>query len=272
MASPNYHSNGIGGTTGATLTTVSPLLTSGDIYYVDSTTGSDSNTGKERNKPLATIGQAVTNASANDTIVVFSGHTQTLTAVQTLSKAGLTIVGEGSGSNRPKFTRFFTGSNFATFDITAAGVTLSNLYLPASTNSNFTGTKVKTAAVSTIIDGCYFEAGANDGGPQLELVTGASQVRLKDTTFISTSTGTQPESAIKVTNAVTDLELDAVVFDGGTVGWSNPYAFNGAAAITRLRAINVDLYDDSDITLATGTLGYVHIRNKSGSARVVWAA
>jgi hypothetical protein len=273
MASPNFHSNGVGGTTGATLTTVSPLLTSGNIYYVSSASGSNSNTGLERNKPLATLAQAYTNASANDTIVLMSGHTQSIVAVQTLAKAGLTIVGEGSGSSRPQFTRLNTGASFVLFDITAAGVTLSNLYFQDTSGAACTDSKVKSAAANTLIDGCYFEAGVYDTGPQVEYVTGASQARIRDTTFISVGTsGTQPESAVKVTNALTDLELDTVVFDGGTIGWSNPYALNGAAAITRLRGINLSLLDDSDITLATGTTGYLHVLNKSGSARVVWTA
>ena len=272
MASPNIYPNGIGGSTGATLATVSPLLQSGDTWYVHASSGSDaaSPRGKERIRPLATLAQAYTNAAAGDIIVCLSGHTETLTASQTLGKAGLTVVGEGSGSSRPRFTR---NADIVMFNITADGVTLNNLWFPVSGTTS-TNARVKTASVNTKLIGCYFEHGTADDGPGFETVTGASQCLVKDTTFISTasSASDQPDSAIKVTNAITDLELDTVIFSGGSSGWANPYAFNGAGAITRLRALNVDLLLDSDVTLVTGTSGYWHTRNKTGSARVVWTA
>lgn len=270
MASPNIYFSGIGGTAGATLATISPLYASGTVWYVHSASGTDavSPRGKDRSRPLATLAQAITNASAGDIIVCLSGHSQTLTAIQTISLAGLTILGEGSGSNRPTFTR---NANDELFDITGAGVWLDNLYFPASSTSTALG-KVRTAAAGTQVTNCLFEAGANDTGPQLETVTGASAVRVYSTTFTSTSTTSAPLSGIQVTNALSDMTLDTVVFDGGTVGWSDYAAIQGLGAITRLRAVNIDLLNDSDISLATGSTGYIHTRNKSGSARVIWTA
>lgn len=273
MASPNIYFSGVGGTAGATLATVSPLYTSGTVWYVYATTGVDgaSPAGQDRVKPLATLAQAHTNASAGDTIVCLSGHTETLTAAQTFSKADIKVIGEGSGDNRPKFTR---NGNVQMFDVTAAGVVFWNIYFPTSVTTTSALSRLRTAAVQTIVRDCYFQCGARDTGPTYETITGASQAVLRDTTFIATGTSltAQPHSAIKVTNALTDFDVDAVTLSGSTYGWSNQFAFNGAAAITRLRAINLDLLLDSDVTLATGTSGYVHPRNKSGSARVVWTA
>lgn len=277
MASPNFYSNGNGGSSGSTLATAAPVLSSGFTWYVSSTaTGAaDAATpaGRERIKPLLTLAQAITNASANDTICILSGHTETLTSAQTISTAGLNIIGEGTGSNRPQFTRNVAGNGHL-FDVSGAGVTIDNIYFPATSTTASTGSKVKLSGAAPRILNCYFEASTLDDGSQLETVTGASQVLVYNTTFISTATApsNQPESGMKVTNALTDLWLDTVVFSGGTSGWANPFAFNGAAAITRLRAINCDLLLDSDVTLATGTVGYWHTRNKTGSARVVWAA
>jgi len=95
-----------------------------------------------------------------------------------------------------------------------------------------------------------------------------------DTTVISTATAPsdQPESAIKVTNAITDLWINNLTINGGSSGWANPYAFNGAAAVTVFRALQVSLLNDSDVTLATGTTGWIQVGTTSGSARVVWAA
>lgn len=272
MASPNVYQTGIGGSSGAELVSVSPLMTSGDIWYVSSTSGSDAAAprGKERIRPLATLAQAHTNAAANDTIVLLSGHQETLTAAQTFNKAGLLVLGEGLGTTRPRFTR---NGNVNMFDITAAGVRVENIYFVASASASALS-RLRFAGANNRCINCYFEHGSNDTGPGLETITGASQVRVTDTTFISTSTDVtaQPESAIKVTNAITDLEVNTCVLNGASSGWSNPYAFNGAGAITRLYGINVDLLGDSDAIFATGTTGVWHVRNRSGSARVVWTA
>lgn len=273
MASPNIYTGGYGGSTGAVLTsTTSPIYMSGFTWYVDSVTGSDaaSPRGRDRARPLATLAQALTNASAGDVIVLLSGHTQTMSAITTLSLAGLKILGEGSGSSRPQFIR---NMNDELFDITATGVRLENIYFPASTTTSALS-KVRTAGAETKIVNCYFEAGANDTGAQVELVTSGDSFEMKDTTIISTATSVsaQPGSAITVTNTVANMTLGQVVLDGGSTGWSNPFAFVGTGAVTRLYAENIDLLNDSDMTFATATIGVVHVRNKSGSARIVWAA
>jgi len=270
MASPNTYSGGAGGASGADLATVSPLIMSGSVVYLDSDTGDDSYTGLERVKPVATLAQAITNSSNNGVISVFANHQETLTAKQTISLTGLSIVGEGTGSNRPKFTR---NVDDELFDVTGAGLLLDNLYFVASGTSSTNG-RVRIASADTEIYNCYFECGANDDGPSVEYITGAGQARIEETMFVSTASlvTAQPDSAIKVTNAMSDLRLKSVTLDGGDTGWAHPYAVNGAAAVTRLRALNVHLLNDSDVTLATGTVGYFHPGNTSGSARLVWAS
>jgi hypothetical protein len=64
--------------------------------------------------------------------------------------------------------------------------------------------------------------------------------------------------------------METVVFDGGTTGWSNQAAFNVTGTMVGLRATNIDLLNDSDMLMTTGSSGYVSIRNYSGSARVTW--
>jgi hypothetical protein len=274
VASPNIH-QGFGGSTGVTLTTSSPIYTSGAVYFVSSTaTGaSDSAPGTERIKPLLTLSQALTNATNGDTIVVLASHTETITSTLTISETGLTIVGEGSTTTRPQFTRNIA-ANGVLLDVTGAGTTLQNLYFPATATTASTGAKVKLSAANQSIRDCYFVASTLDDGPQIQTVTGASQITIADTTIISTATAPsdQPESAITITNAITDLFLDSVTLSGGTSGWANPYAFVGTGAITRFKALQLSLLLDSDVTLATTTSGTVNLGTTSGSARVVWAA
>lgn len=274
MASPNIYASGVGGSAGAELATVAPLYTSGVIWYVDSSTGSDaaSPRGKERIRPLATLAQAHTNASTGDIIVCLAGHSESLSSAQTFNKNSIKVIGEGSGTNRPQFIR--TG-DVNMFDVTAAYVLFENIYFAASSlGSASTKSRLRTAGASTKVVNCWFDCGTMDGGPAFELISGTGYVTLTDSTFISTSTDVTaaPASAIKVTNAISDLVMDTVVMDGGDSGWSHPYAFNGAGAMDPIYAKNIDLLNDSDIIFATGTNGHLHIRNQSGSARVVWTA
>jgi hypothetical protein len=274
MAGTHVYDSGIGGTVGGYLTTLLPLRSSVDVWYVHSGTGSDaaSPRGKQRNYPLATLSQALTNATTDDIIVCLAGHTETLGASVTfgVGEPGITVIGEGTGSSRPKFTRNFNG---VMFDIAADDIVLENLYFPASTTAS-AASRTRTNGVNrTIIENCYYECGANDTGAAYDIVSGSGSIAIRNTTFISTSTGptTAPALAITVPAGLGLLTMYRVTFDGGASGWSNPFAFSSTTtAITRLRATEIDLLNDSDMLIHSGSTGYINVRNKSGSAKVDW--
>lgn len=269
MAGPIDHRNGIGSTTGDDLLTLGHLLTTGDVWFVHYGNGTDAAlVGKDRNRPLKTTAQAISNAAAGDVICWLDGHSETITSALTVNKARLKLCGEGSGTGRARFTR---NANVVLFDITADDVMLAGIYCIASTTAA-TASLIKTASTGTVFRYSYVELGTSDDGPGFETVTGAARVRLKDVTFRSTATSyaDQPHGAMKVTNALTGLHLDNVTLDGGSSGWAQPYAFNGNAAITGLEAYEVHLLNDSDVLLASGTSGYWSTGDTSGSARVVW--
>jgi hypothetical protein len=272
VASPNIYTSGIGGTTGDELCAFSSLVSSGDVWYVQFTSGVDaaSPAGKDRGKPLKTLSQAHTNAAAGDMIVFLGGHAETLTASQVISKAGLRLVSEGSGTSQARFT---CGGAVVMLDVTGAGVTLGNLYFPASTVAP-TPARTRVSGATSLLRNCYFECGSTDTVPALQYVTGATSATVRGTTFASTATatGVQPHSAINVLNAISDLTLDAVTLDGGVSGWSQPFALNCSAAVTRLAATNLDLLGDSDATVPTGSIYTIAIRARSGSARLVLVA
>ena len=95
----------IGFTSGVTIRGV-PLLNSysGNIWWVDSA-GAQTGDGKF-NRPFATIDTAINNASASDIIFVKAGHVETLAAAGaiTMDVAGVSIIGLGTGNNRPVLT------------------------------------------------------------------------------------------------------------------------------------------------------------------------
>lgn len=265
MASPNIYDR-TGGSTGAELATREPVSCSGKFWYVDSNTGSDavSPRGLDRVRPLATLAQAHTNASAGDTIRIFEGHAEALTGAQTFNKAGLHVEGEGTGAQRPRFT---CGGAVAMWDLTAAGVWLENIFFVASTTAPTA--RVRIASAGCKVQNCYFQSGASDTAPALKFVSSAGQARVEGCTFISTATSlaAQPSIGLEVANAMSDLEVRNTIFDGGTVGWSD-FALKGTGAITRLHAIDLSLLNDSDIYLATGSIYRIYVANRSGSARL----
>lgn len=269
MASPNIYSSGYGGNTGVGLSTRSPVYASGVAYYVSSITGSNSYAGTDRTKPFANLSNAYTAASANDTITMLENHSETIASAITLAKAGLRIRGEGSGSTRPRLTCGTSGT--AMLNITAAGVWLQNIFFPASTVAAATARVIMAGAQGWLSDS-YFECGATDTVPSLSI--GAAVNRVSDTTFISTATSVtaQPTAAIKNSGAFADLTLENVTLDGGDAGWST-YAIDGSSgALTRLYAVDLSLLDDSDVFLASGSTGELHVKDRSGSARIVWTA
>lgn len=96
---------------------------------------SDSNPGSFT-KPWATLAGGLANsavvASRGDVIMVKPGHTETISTATylNLSKAGVAIVGLGSGSLRPTFT--LDTANTATTTISAASVSIQNCVFVAN--------------------------------------------------------------------------------------------------------------------------------------------
>ncbi len=111
------------------------VLSFGNIWYVNSSTGSDTaNNGKAPNQAFATLSAASSAATASngDIIYIAPGHTETLTSATslTLSKAGITVIGLGSGSLRPTFTLGTVATT--TINVTAANITISNIIVVAN--------------------------------------------------------------------------------------------------------------------------------------------
>lgn len=269
---PIVHSFGFGGSTGAELATVSPVYTSGAVWFVSSTGGTDAAApaGKSREAPLASLGQAQTNASAGDVIVVLASHAEVLGVKLTLSKAGLAIIGEGLGINRPTFSR---SADVNLFDLTGAGIRLENIRFITDAAAGYTSDRVLVSANSCIVRGDYFASGVNDSAsPALAVASGVTNLTIDGATYF-VSSGTSRTATgyrgLSLKGTATDLEVHDVIFDGGTYGWLSN-AWNATGAVTRLRAKDVDLISGSDVVLASSTTGYFHIRAESGAARLEW--
>lgn len=108
----------------------------GNVYWVDSNTGTDSNdgvNGRSKDKPFDTIDYAVGIASADGQaskgaiIYVMPGHVETVSSANLLDVdvAGIRVIGLGWGSVMPQIN--LTTATTASCRVNAAGVWLENL-------------------------------------------------------------------------------------------------------------------------------------------------
>ena len=123
----------------------------GNIFYVDSVSGSSVNGGDRPDKAMATIDQAISlaaiRATRGDVIAVLPGHSEAVTSTSlNLDVAGLTIVGFGSGAAKPTLTFGVTSSRI---NVTAGNNTLQNLRLHATVADVVTAALHATAAQNT---------------------------------------------------------------------------------------------------------------------------
>jgi hypothetical protein len=268
-----YLPEGPGESLGDSLATNTGLIVSGNIWYVNSVTGTDAAApaGKNREKPLATLAQALTNAADQDIIVCQAGHTQTVTSTMSVSKK-VVIVGAGSGSTRPKFT--INSASSSLFNIITDHVELRNLWIEENAQANSVQ-KINVDATGTDFKmiGCYLEANGNDDDAILVVDTGAHRCQLVNCTFISTSTTTttQPHSAILSGGAVSNLEIVGCTVSDGTVGWSNIWGVDlSVAAVTGLHVESLSLLLGAEWINHASTTGFMGIPTRTGGGKVSW--
>lgn len=276
MSLSNQRPNGIGEVLGDPLVVAKPIALSGDIWYVNSATGTDgaAPAGKDREKPLATLGQAITNSAANDIIDLQDGHTEVLTAAITISKS-LTIVGAGFSNGKPTANFAMNSAGADYFILTAAGIWIGGIYFKQSTqfNGGTNGAKVfSTTATNVTVRNCYFEMGANDGLAAIGIAAAGSPFRIRNSTIVSvaTSTANRPLSGVIASGSPSDVEVDGLILDDGTVGFQNGAWSASANTITRLRCENVSLLRGAAFLQGSASVGFMSATTTTGGARVVW--
>jgi len=154
---PNGFANGVL-IRGIPVTTAHP----GRVMYVNNTTvlpdlgiaGSDGNPGTYL-KPYKTLSYAISQctASRGDVIFLMPGHAETISAAAgiALSKAGVCIVGIGTGTLQPTISFTATAS---TMTVTAANCTVYNVNFAAGIQSVVAG--IVLTATNFTLDTCSF--------------------------------------------------------------------------------------------------------------------
>lgn len=260
-----FYSDGIGGSTGDSLVSASPLLATG-VLYVDSVTGSDSYDGVQRSRPKATLAGAYAAAANGYVIVLLSTHSEQIASVVTVSLKNITIVGEGSSGGYP--TAVLGGGNNVRITFSGDDCQLRNVKFTTSTATNSSSNVVVTGKRFSSA-GNRFELTATDGCG-LEIGVGSSYSRTGNDTFISTSTtiAAVPTYGMIVANGADGLELDGTVFSDGQYGFAS-YAFSYVSStFPNIRAENLSLLLGAEFNCGT-PYGYVHVGTSTGGGRVI---
>jgi hypothetical protein len=264
---------GLGELLGDDIVTCAPLLFNGDVWYVDSQTGDDSFDGRDRERPFATLGQAVDDSAAGDLIVCLSGHTETISS--TINITDRYIVGAGRSNGKP--TVVFTSNVFYMFTCNAADVgMIANVWIKSATGVNSRHISIDDTTLY-IIRGCYVELG--DGATTGSSVSvGVSDsctlIRIEDTTYVSTATSqdTVPMAAILTATAgATMLVLKNVTVDGGDYGWNSTYKAIWVKNTDIINAENLVMLNGSDMKVEEATDGYINVQSGDGHTRIEWA-
>lgn len=260
--------NGAGELTGDALITQGVFQATGAVYYVHAPTGSGAASGINRARPFNTLSTAQIAASDGDTIVLMDGHFEDLSGGMTISKR-LTIVAGGTSSGQP--TVYFQASAaIVLFTITAAGVQFRNIKFKASTVAN-SNAHVSCNVANLSVIGCRFERDGNDTGAGISLGAAASSFRCRNTTFVSTATAATPVPGpgILVSGAASDPTVEGCVFDGGTYGFINGYAYSETAAPTRRRGESISMLRGADALFhASAAESYWQQTTSSSDARI----
>jgi len=222
-----------------------PMEPIGKAFYVDATNGSTQNDGLSWSTAVTTVDVALAKCTANkgDVVYIAPWHAETEagvnTAIWTMSKAGVSLIGVKQGRQMPTFT--FTDDG-ALASVTGANCLVQNCKFVSGIADLASALTLGAAADGTTVEGCTF----TDGGTAvLEMVIGISitaactNVTINNCFFNTFVAGTGTLAGIHAIGAADRLRITNCVFIGD---------WNTQAPIDILDAKSLDVYiADNDI-------------------------
>lgn len=207
--------------------------TTGEVFFVHSGSGTNSATrGGTPNTPLATLAYALSlcTAGQGDVIILMPGHQETISSAGgiTCSVEGVTIIGQGNGTNRPKFTFSTTSSTWA---ISAANVTVRNIRCTCSVDEVVKLFHV-TAAYCTLDDVEFFETASSQAIQFLLTTNAADYLTVKNCVHSQATAAAVAQKWIQLVGVDNARIIDNVFFltlsnDAGSVTISGSTAIVG---------------------------------------------
>lgn len=199
---------------GGMFSVVNETLTTGNIFYVYATTGSDSvGYGRNPDAPFATIDYAIgqCTASQGDMIFVMPGHAETVTAAISVDVAGISIIGLGNGDNRPFLT--LTASAAPCFNVRADDIKISNIsFYCATSGTSYLKNLMRIAANDILVSNCEFKI--NQVMTHTVRVKSGDKITIKDCVFLNVYSPGAGAAGIKAQNAVLNVGASNLVIEG----------------------------------------------------------
>jgi hypothetical protein len=222
---------------------VSQLLTSGNPWFVNETTGSDSNPGSSPQEPFKTLTAALAAATANNNDVVYFIGSVHVSATVAWNKNGVSLVGLNgpSGNNRARISQ--TGSTVFTplVNVTAAGCQFINVGTFHGFNSDTAQICWTDAGGRNYYQACNFlgmgdaTAAANAGGRSL-LLSGSTGENLFDSCIIGLDTvvrATGNTASLEITGGSPRNIFQNCIFRALSTNAANVHVLIGADGIDR---------------------------------------
>jgi len=234
-------------------------ITTGTVFYVDSASGSNSNTGLDKDNPFAGIDYAINQctASKGDTIFVMPGHSEDIANGTTIvpDVAGISIIGLGHGPDMPAITYSNAASEII---ITGASTYIENINFKTSVTAVVTGVDVDANFVT--LEGCRF-----DYDVALDDFLIGVDIDANDNTTISNCVFRAEPAVGGAANAIRmdDNEFTKILNCLITGDYSDSAIMNeGAAGVTNIIAGNTIYNDDTEsavnaINLEEATTGVI---------------
>ena len=250
----------------------------GNTWFVDGNSGNAANNasvgqGASWDQPFANINYAISRCSNNagDIILMAAGHTETIADTNDdnvsgtttdefcVDKAGVTIIGLGTGTRRPTIT--LASATDACIDVRAANCVLYNLVFYNTIADNVAMLDAQSAADGLIIENCkFYDSAANaEAILQVNLTANCDDVTIRGCKFYNVDTNSGGLAAIKLEGGSDKIRIVDNVFDGD---WNEQVIDADTAASTEVEIIgnvinNIDNGVASAIDLHSGSTGVV---------------
>ena len=245
------------------------VMTTGTVFFVSSVTGSNGNSGFDKDNPLADLDTAVGKCTANkgDVIFLMPNHAEAVSAAAgvVLDIAGISVISLGTGTDRATFT--FGTTEAADVDITGDNITVQNVVFDL-TGITAVAAGIDVDAQYAHLDKCEVVGADASGIAVIWIDVGDSSHGFKLTnSFLTGTTDAGAADAINVNGACNNLVIEDSTIYGSFSNAALSVSAAGLQYSIKRNAIGNNLDDKAPVNLgATSVVTGFYSDNRIGIA------
>ena len=241
--------------------------TTGSVYFVDSVTGNNGNTGADPDHAVASIDTAIGKCTANkgDVIICMPNHAESISSAGAIAAdiAGISIIGLGNGDDRPTLT--FGTTEAADINFTADGILIRNFKFDL-TGIDAVAAALDVDAAYCSIDNCEFLMADTGGQATIGVEVGASSHYFTFTRNKVLSPNAGASHAVRISGVSNNVDCSYNSMDGAfsVAGIATHDGTNeGGVACLRARIVGNEIVNTASgkdgINLGTTAAGFTGI-------------